>query len=127
MDGALELSGFARAEAMPGLLCGCAVLALPRAAGLFSTAGMPTKLGEYLSTGRPVVVTATGDIPLCLHDGTDAFVVEPGDAAGFARGLERALYDPASLDVGRAGRELARREFDPIVHMRRLLDAIGRG
>lgn len=127
IDGAVELTGFARADEMPGLLCGCAALALPRAAGLFSTAGMPTKLGEYLAAGRPVVVTATGDIPLYVHDGIEAFVVAPGDADALAHALERALYDPTSQEVGRAGQRLARSEFDPVVHMRRLVGAITTG
>ena len=124
IDDAVELTGFARADEIPALLCGCAALALPRAGGLFSTAGMPTKLGEYLATGRPVVVTATGDIPKYLHDGVEAFVVEPGDVHSFSEALERALYNPVAAEVGRAGQRLARREFDTVVHMRRLLETI---
>jgi glycosyltransferase involved in cell wall biosynthesis len=85
---------------------------------------MPTKLGEYLATGRPVVVTATGDIPKYLHDGVEAFVVEPGDVHSFSEALERALYNPVAAEVGRAGQRLARREFDTVVHMRRLLETI---
>ena len=38
-----------------------------------------------------------------------------------------ALYEPASRDMGLAGQRLARREFDPVLHMRRLLEAIGNG
>jgi glycosyltransferase involved in cell wall biosynthesis len=124
---ALELVGFARADQMPGLLCECSALALPRAAGVFSTAGMPTKLGEYLATGRPVVVTATGDIPLHLRDGVDAFVVAPDNVGAFAQALGHALYDASSQEIGRAGQQVARREFDPAMHVRRLLDAIERG
>jgi len=127
MGDAIEMPGFARADEVPGLLCECAAMALPRAAGLFSTAGMPTKLGEYLSSGRPVTVTATGDIPMCLHDGVDAFVVEPGDLSAFASALGRALYDPASVAVGLAGSRVARREFDPETHMRRLVASIAGG
>lgn len=120
----VELLGFVITERMPSLLCECAALALPRIAGLFSTAGMPTKLGEYLSTGRPVVVTGTGDIPLFLNDGEDAYVVDPGDVDSFAAALERALYDPSSADLARRGQALASREFDAVTHMRRLLDRL---
>ena len=51
------------------------VLALPRPAGSFSQAGLPTKVAEYLASGRPVVVTAVGDLPLYLRDGVDAYLV----------------------------------------------------
>jgi glycosyltransferase involved in cell wall biosynthesis len=124
---AIEAGGFAEPDRVPGLLCGCSALALPRAAGLFSTAGMPTKLGEYLATGRPVVVTATGDIPLYLHDGVEAFVVPPADQGRLAAALEAALYEPDSAAIGSAGRALALREFDSVRHMERLYDAIRTG
>jgi glycosyltransferase involved in cell wall biosynthesis len=129
-QGRIELAGAIPAAAVPAALCRCSALALPRASGLFSTAGMPTKLGEYLATGRPVVVTATGDISDYLTDGVDAYVVPPEDDAALATALASALFDPTSATVGAAGRATATREFDPERHMRRLLDAIetdGRG
>ena len=124
IENRVELAGTVSGDELPAWLCGCAALALPRASGLFSSAGFPSKLSEYLATGRPVVVTATGDIPLYLRPGIDSFLVPPDDPAAFAQALERALYDPGAVDIGRAGRETARTQFDPATHMARVLDAL---
>jgi glycosyltransferase involved in cell wall biosynthesis len=122
----IDAAGAVPAADMPAALCSCSALALPRAEGVFSNAGMPTKLGEYLATGRPVVVTATGDIPRYLDDGVNAFVVPPGDQEAFETGLEQALFDPAAASVGKAGQRVARSAFDSTAQMRRLLAAIER-
>ena len=89
------------------------VFVLPRAAGIFSQAGLPNKLGEYLAVGRPVVVTANGDIALYLRDGTDAYLVEPGDDAAFAARLKHALtHRSEATEVGARGRDVAITQFD---------------
>jgi glycosyltransferase involved in cell wall biosynthesis len=77
--GRVHLVRAVSADALPKELCKASVLALARAGGLFSRAGMPTRFGEYLATGRRVVVTATGDIPLYLQDEVDCYLVPPGD------------------------------------------------
>jgi glycosyltransferase involved in cell wall biosynthesis len=120
----LDFVGTVGPDDVPAYLCECAALALPRTRALFSEAGFPTKLGEYLATGRPVVVTATGDIPRYLRADVDAFLVPPDDPDAFASALERALYGPTAADVGLAGREVARAQFDPVAHMRNVLDAL---
>jgi glycosyltransferase involved in cell wall biosynthesis len=122
----VDAVGQVDAADVPAALCSCAALALPRADDVFSRAGMPTKLGEYLATGRPVVVTATGDIPRYLVDGVSAFLVPPGNAEAFNVALEHALFDPAAAAIGQAGRQVARSQFDAATQMRRLLGAIER-
>jgi len=108
----IEFLGSVERSALPGLLREAGAFALPRASGLFSTAGFPTKLGEYMASGRPVVVTATGDIPLYLHDGEDAYLVPPDDTHAFAARLAEVLADPAAAKaVGARGRETARTQF----------------
>lgn len=100
--------GTASREVMPALLKGAKILALARPSSLQSTGGFPTKLGEYLSTGNPVVVTAVGDIPVYLKDNENAFVVQPDDVETFADKLCYVWdnYDEA-VNIGRKGQELA--------------------
>ena len=94
---------------VPDVLATADVLLLPRSKGEFSTAGFPNKLGEYLSSGRPVVVTRVGDIPLYLTDGTSAFLVEPDDCEAFSAALVRVLNDADLADrVGAEGQAVAR-------------------
>ncbi|KAH6616023.1 glycosyltransferase family 4 protein [Chaetomium sp. MPI-SDFR-AT-0129] len=41
--------------------------------------GFEVKVSEALHAGRPVIVTATGGIPLQVKDGVNGFLVQPGD------------------------------------------------
>jgi glycosyltransferase involved in cell wall biosynthesis len=106
---------------LAALMHAAEVLVLPRAAGLFSQAGLPNKLGEYLVSGRPVIVTANGDVPLYVDDGVSSYLVEPGDDAMFAARLRQVLEHPdEAAAVGVRGREVAMREFDYGFHGARL-------
>ncbi len=103
----IVLYGKASREQMPALLKNAKALALARPSSLQSTGGFPTKLGEYLATGNPVVVTSVGDIPLYLNK-TNAFVVPPDDNGAFADALCEVFmnYDEA-LKRAKQGQELA--------------------
>jgi len=82
---------------------------LPRASGQFSDAGFPNKLGEYLASGRPVVVTAVGDIPVHLRDEEHVLLVAPDDSGAFAAAVVRLLQDGAlATKLGIAGQQFAR-------------------
>jgi glycosyltransferase involved in cell wall biosynthesis len=91
----------------------CRALLLPMKDEPRSIARCPTKLGEYLASGRPVVATAIGEIGALLSDGKNAFLAEPGSVASFADALLRALRDPErAAAVGRDGRSLAEQALD---------------
>lgn len=45
----------------------------------YTSGGFPTKLGEYMLSGVPIVATSTGEIPLFLEHDKDIFLVEPGN------------------------------------------------
>lgn len=122
----IEFTGSVERTVLPDLFREAGAFVLPRASGLFSTAGFPTKLGEYLASGKPVVVTATGDIPLYLHDGVDAFLVPPDETHAFAAKLAELLADPsAARAVGARGRETARNHFEIVSQCRRLAAFMG--
>jgi glycosyltransferase involved in cell wall biosynthesis len=117
----VELVGVVEREILPQLFRGATALVLPRRSGLFSLAGFPTKLGEYLASGRPVVVAATGDIPKYLVHGHDAFLVEPDHPELFAAQLRFVLdHEDEAVAVGAEGRSTAIRRFDYRRHGERL-------
>jgi len=112
-------------EAIPPILCGATALALARPSTLQSKGGFPTKLGEYLATGRPVVVTRVGEINQYLKDGVDVFFTEPDSHEAFAEKLDYVLSNlEFAKVVGASGQKVAQAEFDYKPQSRRLLDFI---
>lgn len=104
--------GQVRRSEIPDRLSQCSVLALARPMSQQADAGFPTKLGEYLATGRPVVVTETSDIGAYLTSDS-AFLVAPDDVGAFSAGLRMALSDlERAQRIGQAGRRVAQRCFD---------------
>jgi glycosyltransferase involved in cell wall biosynthesis len=90
-----------------------AALLLPMKDEPRSFARCPTKLGEYLASGRPVVATDIGELAVLLIDGQTTFLAKPGDVQSFAEGIVRALEDPGLSDrIGRAGRTFAEEHLD---------------
>ncbi len=125
LEKTVRFAGDVRREDLPGLFADAEVFVLPRAPGVIAVAGLPNKLGEYLSAARPVVVNANGDIPRYLDDGVSAYLVEPGDEAAFTARLRYVLEHPVeAASVGRRGREVAVREFDYRRHGARLAEFI---
>jgi glycosyltransferase involved in cell wall biosynthesis len=124
LEGRVLLQGALPREALSAHLRAATVLALPRADGAFSRAGLPTKVAEYLASGTPTVLTKVGDLPAYLQDGVDTYFAPPGDTAAFAARLLDALTDAGATAVGERGRRTAAEAFDPVRHGARILDFI---
>jgi glycosyltransferase involved in cell wall biosynthesis/uncharacterized protein (DUF362 family) len=117
----VEFIGMAKKEEIPYYLSRATILVLPRSDGVFSRAGFPTKLGEYLATGKPVVVTRTGEITEYLEDGFSAFLVPPDDEEAFVNKLEYVLsHRDESRKIGLNGMKVARAEFDCRVNSQKI-------
>lgn len=96
---------------MPQLLYNARILALARPDNLQAQNGFPTKLGEYLATGNPVVVTRVGEIPLFIKDMQNGFLAEPNPES-FSEKLSWVADNYVdALRIGKLGRELAFSEF----------------
>jgi glycosyltransferase involved in cell wall biosynthesis len=83
----------ARSE-LPAHLANASILVLARPTSRQAEAGFPTKLGEYLATGKPVLVTKTGEIASYLADGLNVFFAPPDDVSAFAERLRYILTHP---------------------------------
>ena len=74
--------------------------------------GCPLSVIEAMAAGVPVVATSVGGVPEVVRDGVTGILAEPGRPEGLARGLAELLGDEArAVELGRAGRELARERF----------------
>jgi len=98
---------------MPGYLCHAEALLLARPSSKQAEGGFPTKLGEYLATGKPVILTNTGEVGYFLKDGINAFIAEPGSIESFASRIELVFSDyEMALEVGKNGELLVQKEFN---------------
>jgi hypothetical protein len=99
-------------------------LAVCRAdAGPSLAAAMPTKVGEFLASGRPVVVNSgLGDLGTLLPDNSAGVVLDSSTGPDLGRAAEQVidlLQDPAT--PARC-RDLAERHFDVDAGVRSLLE-----
>ena len=123
LTSSIILTGTVSAEKMPSLLKDAAVLALDRPDNLQAQYGFPTKLGEYLLTENPVVVTKVGDIPRFLRDGESALIAPPSSPAEFAEKLIWALENKeAAGKIGKVGAQVARNNFNYLTETRKMLE-----
>ena len=109
----IVFTGVVCSQEMPQLLKNAEVLLLARPDGLQAKYGFPTKLGEYLLTENPVVVTKVGDIPKFLKDGESALLAEERNASSFSSKVIWALEHPEeSAIIGKEGLRVAIKEFN---------------
>lgn len=118
-------TGLVSANEIPQMLKDAEILALDRPDNMQAKYGFPTKLGEYLLTGNPVVITRVGDIPMFLKDGVTALLAEPNSPKQFAEKLNWALDNrEEALKIGAAGKELALESFDSVIETKKMIKII---
>lgn len=107
---------------MPQILKNADILALDRPDSIQAQCGFPTKLGEYLLTQNPVVVTKVGDIPKFLTNGVSALLSEERNPEEFANKLQWALTHHAeAAEIGKRGAEIAIKNFNCLTETKKLL------
>lgn len=125
LDESVLFKGIVPASEMPQLLKDATIVALARPDSLQAQCGFPTKLGEYLLSENPVVVTKVGDISLFLEDGKTALLAEQKNPDDFASRMLWALRNPEeAAAIGLAGREVALREFNYLIEVKKIVNTI---
>jgi glycosyltransferase involved in cell wall biosynthesis len=100
-------------SSIPSVLCNAKALLLPRPSSKRAEGGFPTKLGEYLASGIPAVVTNVGEISAYLESGINAYIVEPDNVRAFAESVMFVLNNPEeSKNVGLKGKQIAKEKFN---------------
>ncbi len=106
-------TGFIPRENIPTLLLKSSLLVLSRPETIQTMGGFPTKLGEYLATGRPVLITSVSDIPQYIIHGRNGFLATPGSVTDFASKMDNILTSyEQSIQIGIAGKELTKTIFN---------------
>lgn len=118
-------TGEVQRDKMPEFLSNSIALTLARPNNTQAKGGFPTKLGEYLATGNPVIVTDVGEIHHFLTDNKNIFFAEPGNPQSFAEKLDYVLSNPKiSESVGKEGKNVARANFNYRVASKKIIDFI---
>ncbi len=119
--------GYCPREDLPRLVASSDVLVQPGRPGLFNDYRFPSKLPEFLASGRPVVLPRT-NIGRFLQDEVDCVLLEQGHALEIAAKVETLLEEPERrARIGAAGREFALRELTwpkAVGHIRELYDEV---
>lgn len=123
---AVIFMGLVSPSDMPNLLANAEMLMLTRPNNKQAEYGFPTKLGEYLLTKRPVVVSRVGDIEAFLTDGENALLVE---ADNIDEIVSKMLWISNNQEkancLGIKGALCAQQNFNNIFESKKILKAIG--
>jgi glycosyltransferase involved in cell wall biosynthesis len=113
LENQVVFTGLVDREMMPVILCNAQILVVAKPDNEQNSGNFPIKIGEYLATGIPIVVTSVGEIPLYIKDGESGYLAEPGSAASFAEKMREALANPVKArQVGMNGKLVAQKLFD---------------
>lgn len=108
LDENIKFTGFVPYEDLKVLYSACDVFVLPS----FGE-GDPIALKEALASGKPLIGSNVGGIPMQIRDGWNGFLVEPGNERQLA---EKIMYlienEEERKRMGRNSRRLAEDEFD---------------
>ena len=89
------------------------ILCMTRLNTKYANAGFPFKVGEYLTTGNPVIVTDVSDVSAYLENETDAKIVEPENADALLKALIFYSTDfEKAKKIGENGRLKALKYFN---------------
>jgi glycosyltransferase involved in cell wall biosynthesis len=111
-DGFMIDLGFVPRERLPFILDLADVLVQPGRPGRFNDYRFPSKVPEFLATGKAVILPAT-NIGRELTDGLNCKLLHRGDPIEIADAVEELLDDPERRDqMGQAGKLFAIRNLD---------------
>lgn len=118
-------TGMIPSAEMPQILTDATILALDRPDSLQAKHGFPTKLGEYLLTGNPVVVTSVGDIPLFIEDSVSGMVAAPDNPNEFATKIDWLMEHPKeAIEIGEKGKQVAMDSFNNQTEAAKIIDVL---
>ena len=113
MENRVFIKGRVPATEVPKILLGAYVLVSSQPDTKRAEGGFPTKLGEYMATGVPTILTDVGEISQYVKDGVHVHIVPPENPELYAKKLDWMLnnYDK-SLEIAKNAKEYLYNTFD---------------
>ncbi len=123
IEDSVDLLGLVSTERIVSLQHFAAMAIIYKSDNLQTRNCFPTKLGEMLINGIPVITTTVGDANLYLENGKNAFIIEPDDEDKLVEYIKYILDNPEESEIiGNAGRLVAQRYFNLQYQGKRLSD-----
>jgi len=103
-----KFTGFVPYEDLKALYSACDVFVLPS-----FEEGDPIALKEAMASGKPLIGSNVGGIPMQIKDGWNGFLVEPGNEKQLAEKIGYLIENEEERAMmGKNSRKLAKEEFD---------------
>ncbi|MEK5030433.1 glycosyltransferase [Paenibacillus sp. FSL R7-0302] len=120
----IVIMGKINQEDIPVFFSNCDILILTRPNMRFAKAGFPQKIPEYMSLGKPIVVTDVGDISMYVRHEVDGLIVKPNNPLIFANALEELINysDNDREKMGLSAWNRGKNSFESEIHSKRILD-----
>lgn len=106
--------GIISSKEVPHILTNYDILVSSQPQTVRAQGGFPTKLGEYLMSGVPSLLTDVGEISNYISDGYNAYTVEPCSPELFSEKLEYIIdnYEYAVLHIAENGKKFILNNFE---------------
>lgn len=109
----IEYKGYLDDDAYYDALSAADIPCMTRIDSAYAQAGFPFKVGEYLASGKPSILSQVSDIEKILKDQREALLVKPGDVNAIVQATEKLLNNQdVATAIGSEGREAANRLFN---------------
>jgi len=103
-----KFTGFVPYEDLKALYSACDIFVLPS-----FEEGQPIALLEAMASGKPLIGSKVGGIPMQIKEGWNGFLVEPGNVKQLTEKLRYLVENEGERKrMGRNSRRLAEEEFD---------------
>ena len=113
----VRLTGALPLDDLRKLHVACDIFVLPSL-----TEAMPTASLEAMASGKPVIGTKVGGIPMQIQDGKSGFLIDPADERQLAERIKHLIDNPSKAkEMGAYGRKIAEEKFDWAIIAERLL------
>ena len=113
LENSIEFVGYLNRNQIKEYLCKASLVISNRPKSKQDYYGFSTKIGEYLASATPLLMTNWGEAVNWLENGKSAYITEPEDTEALAEAIVHVFSNPEeSRKVGLAGQEVCRKCFD---------------
>lgn len=122
LESKVEVTNYLSGDEIVTFLQNSVMAVLARPSSPQADFGFPTKLGEYLASGTPVIVTDISDVSKVLENEKEALIIPPDDYTALAAAIEKILsqYDRYK-EMGMNGKKAAKNVFNYKIQSAKLL------